>query len=196
MYQPFAEEEIWMMVEAIQEMEQHFRSHDRIHGDIRLNTIFISEDGSIKFLDTFLVNWRVNGFMKAVLNGAKPPLAPEMLKMLKEDAPNDESTPENEIWTIGLVLLCMASLKKESHFYDWRLRQVNFQNIEACLEDVRKRYQTKLHGLLSRCLQAKPSDRMNYKEFFHLVVAASGFRTQFQSQVMPQPLSNSRLVTK
>ena len=109
-----------MMIEAIQEMENHFKAINRMHGDVRLGNIFVSEDGSIKFTDVYLINWRVNGLMKALLSTARPPLAPEIMTKLKEDHPNDESTPENEIWSIGIVVLCMASLKKESFFYEWR----------------------------------------------------------------------------
>lgn len=179
MYQPFPEEEIWMMVEALQEMETHFRNNDRIHGDIRLNNIFVSEDGSIKFLDVFLLNWRINGFMKAMLLGARVPLSPESLLKLKQDTPNDEATTQDEIWSIGLVLLCMSSLKREAHFYDWKNKVVNFQNLSLALEDVRKRYSVKLHGLLTRCLQTKPDDRLIFKDFFHLAVSNSSMRINY-----------------
>lgn len=177
MYQPFPEEEIWMMVEAIQEMETHFKNMDKMHGDMRLSNIFVSEDGSIKFLDSYLINWRVNGFMKAFLSGAKVPLAPEKLAKLIEEAPNDEATPENEVWSIGLILLCMSTLKREAHFYNWKQRSVNQQNISASLEDVRKKYSVKLHGLILRCLRDDPSTRMPFRDFFHLAVSNSSLRT-------------------
>ena len=74
----------------------------------------------------------------------------------------------------------MASLKKESFYYDWRSKQVNHQNITIGLEEVRKKYSNKLHGLLTRCLKVNPEERLPFKDFFHLAVSNSSIRLNFK----------------
>lgn len=165
MRQKFPEDEIWMMIEAIIEMEQHYKKFNRMHGDIRTSNIFITEDGAIKFLDAYLVSWRYNGFMRAILDHAKVPLAPEKMASLKKDIPSEEATQENEIWTVGIVVLCMATLKKDNTFYDWTKKDIIRSNIDKALEELRKTYSQKLFAFVSTSLHQTPSLRFSMAEF-------------------------------
>ena len=162
----FKEDEIWMMFEAIQEIELFYQriNISFLHSDVRMSNIFIVEDGSIKFLDIRLVTWRQTGFMKATLFGTFIPLSPELMKELKEEVPNENVSPSNEVWTIGIVMLCMATLKPDTEFYDWKQKKLLTNRIESALEFVRSKYSSKLVDFIGSCLKENPKQRKQMKE--------------------------------
>lgn len=174
--QYFPEDEIWLMFDAIQEMEIHYRSMNRFHSDLRLGNIFIAEDGSIKFLDVFLINWRLNSFMKHIIDGSKAPLSPEKMAHIHIDKPNEEWISDDEVWSIGIILLCMATLKKDSSdFYNWKGYTIIRKAIDQALDETRLRYSPRLHNLLVRCL-SQPKDRFSMGELINMVGSSYSIR--------------------
>lgn len=175
--QYFPEDEIWLMYDALQEMEIHYRTHNRFHSDLRLGNIFIAEDGTIKFLDVFLINWRLNSFMKHIIDGSKAPLSPQKMENIHKDQPNEEWTSEDEIWSIGIILLCMATLRKDNvDFYNWKGYSVIRKAVDQALDEVRLRYSQRLYMFLLKCLAQTPSDRITISEFIHTVGSAYSVR--------------------
>ena len=173
--QLFPEDEIWLMFEALQEMELHYKAANRVNSDLRLSNIFIAEDGSIKFLDVFLVNWKLNSTMKCLLYGARVPLSPEKLAHLNKDKPDEEWSTSDEVWSLGMVLLCMATLKKDHiDFYNWTTKTVKRREIDLALEEVRMRYSHRLYHVINKCLLDNPFERMNINEFVSVPGAQSG----------------------
>lgn len=173
----FQEEEIWLMFDALQEVEIHCRSHNRIHSDLRLSNIFIAEDGSIKFLDTFLLNWKLNGLTRHFIDGAKVPISPEKIPLPGAIKHNEEWTSEDEVWTLGIILLSMASLKKDSQdFYNWRNFTINRKGIDQALDEVRYKYSQRLYLMLFRCLQMNRNERLTIQEFVNTPGSALSVR--------------------
>lgn len=165
----FPESEIWGVCEAIQDMERHYQALSKkgVHGDVRLSNIFVVDDGSIKFLDVHMVNWRVSSFMRASLYDTKLPLAPEKLAELQKDESVEEVSSENEVWSIGIVLLCLATLQEDMGFYNWKSKTVDFNKIQKALEEVSLKYSTKLSDFIASCLKKDPADRKKMSELLN-----------------------------
>lgn len=170
--QQFPEDEIWMLFDALVEVERHFQSSQtqrQIHGDLRLTTIFVADDGSLKFLDPFLVNWMTNDLMFALQYGtsSKVLLAPERLTNLREEERSKEgteTTEAGEVWTIGLILLCMCSLKTGDHFYNKRMITLEMGKIQSTLLEISRNYSSRMCELIGQCLKENPAERINLQK--------------------------------
>lgn len=100
----YPECEIWYILESIMLVEKNLLEKNRMHGDIRTNSIFISNGGQAKFIDTSIIDHHFDAYMKSVLRIAKCPLAPEQLDMLKDNkAKPDFDAQATEVWAIGIV---------------------------------------------------------------------------------------------
>lgn len=161
----FSENEIWLVIQAIQDAESHYAKSNRLHGDIRLRNILVLEDGSIKFVDSYLCHWKSWAMHRAILEGTKVPLAAEVMEKVRADEASDMPTSPNEVWSIGIVVLCMATLRTEKEFYDWNKKRIRTDVIKQALLEVPTRYSSRIQDLLVGCLQEVPENRISMYKF-------------------------------
>lgn len=147
----------------------------RVHGDIRTSAIFISEEGIFslklplnsnillgvaKFIDTNLTGYKKNAYIKTMLGMSKCPLAPEQLSSLskKESNPKHESQ-STESWSIGIVLLTMATLSSDEVIYNWRDKSIDKRGYAHLMNQVHQRYSPLFNELVKKCLDFDPHNR-------------------------------------
>ena len=164
----FTENEIWLIVQAIQDAEAHYTRNNRLHGDIRLRNILVLEDGSIKFVDSFLCHWKSWAMHRAILEGTRVPVDSDVLQKIKSDEASDFPSSQNEIWSIGIVILCMATLRTEKEFYDWTKKRIRTEVIKQALLEIPSRYSSKIQDLLVACLHEIPEQRLSMFKFLTL----------------------------
>lgn len=171
----FPEAEIWYILEAIMTVEKYMLQKMRVHGDIRTSAIFISEEGIFslklplnsnillgvaKFIDTNLTGYKKNAYIKTMLGMSKCPLAPEQLSSLskKESNPKHESQ-STESWSIGIVLLTMATLSSDEVIYNWRDKSIDKRGYAHLMNQVHQRYSPLFNELVKKCLDFDPHNR-------------------------------------
>lgn len=159
----FPEAEIWYMLECIIEMENQMAVHSRVHGDLRPKTVFISEDGFVRFFDSNIVEANMNSFWKTVNNVQRCPLPPENLLLLKTRSYKltDMSKTDTcaEVWSIGIVLVCMADLRSADHYYDWNSYRVRASKLDESMLHVKQRYSPLLFTTIQTSLEDNPKTR-------------------------------------
>jgi serine/threonine protein kinase len=113
-----------------------------------------------KFIDTNLTGYRKNAYVKTMLNQSKCPIAPEQLISLakKENGPKHDSQA-TESWSIGIVLLTMATLSSEEVIYNWRESCIDKRGFDHLMNQVQQRYSPLFNELVKKCLDFDPSRR-------------------------------------
>lgn len=119
----FPESDIWYTLESIIDMECHMAMNSRVHGDIRPINRLTSESGFIKFNDSNILEANISSFYKTVNNIQKYPLPPESLLLLKNRSYKLSDLRKSdvfaEIWSISIILVCIADLTEADYYYDW-----------------------------------------------------------------------------
>jgi Protein tyrosine and serine/threonine kinase len=166
----FPEAELWYIVETIMSVESLILKHNRFHGDLRTSTIFIAEDGQMKFADPVLVDPNSNSYFKVLMKQAKCNLPPEYLQSLHANQREPKSNPElAEVFSFGIVLLAVSSLQIETAFYDWEAQEINWRAISAAINSVKAQYSELMVELLSQCLRERASDRLHLGEIIEYI---------------------------
>ena len=62
---------------------------------------------------------------------------------------------------IGILMLCCASLVPEDAVYDWVGFGIKSMELEQLLKDVKSRYSSLFHEMVSSCLDTDPKKRPN-----------------------------------
>lgn len=61
----YEEAEIWYMLERLIIMEKHLVGNfNRVHGNLKSNSIFITDDEKIKFIDSTIIDYKLDGYTK------------------------------------------------------------------------------------------------------------------------------------
>lgn len=95
-----------------------------------------------------------------MLGMSKCPIAPEQLQSLsrKENSPKHDSQA-TESWSIGIVLLTMATLSSEEVIYNWRENTIDKRGFDHLMNQVLQRYSPLFSELCKKCLDFDPSNR-------------------------------------
>lgn len=158
----FPEAEIWYMVETFINLEMFvLLKQNRFHHDLRTCTVFVADNGQMKFADPALVDPNTNGYFKVLMKQARCNLSPEYLQSLNANQREPKSNPElAEVFAIGIVLLSACSLETEASFYDWEAQEIRWKAIAASIEVVKSQYSELLAELITNCLKERAADRL------------------------------------
>jgi len=104
-------------------------------------------------VDTNFTGYRQNAYVKTMLGTSKCPIAPEQLESLsrKETGPKHDSQA-TESWSIGIVLLTMATLSSEEVIYNWRDHKIDQRGYDHLIGQVSQRYTPLFSELVKKCL--------------------------------------------
>jgi len=118
-----------------------------------------------KFVDTNLTGYRQNAYVKTMLGISKCPLSPEQLVSLskKENSPKHDSQASDS-WSIGIVLLTMATLSSEDVIYNWSEKVIDKRGFDHLMNQVRQRYSPLFFELVNKCLNYDPFSRPKLNE--------------------------------
>jgi serine/threonine protein kinase len=171
----FPESEIWYILERILKVESHMMEENRFHGDIRTTNIYITEDGNIKFTDTNLFDPNCNAFSKTLFSMHRCNIPPESLKAiqlknLKKEF-LEETDEKTEVWAIGLLLLSVADLKPEGHFYNWPGLEVKERELKDSLQRVKQCYSELLVKLITQATQIDRDKRISIEDVLGFLTA-------------------------
>lgn len=135
---------------------------NRVHGDIRSSTIFITEQGEAKFYDSNLIDYRKDAYVKTFLGISRCPLAPEQLKSIqRKDSEPQHNQQATEVWCIGILALTLATLSSEEVIYDWRRNTIDTRGLAHLMEIVQKKYSILFVNMIKKCLDFDPEKRPN-----------------------------------
>lgn len=145
------------------------------HRSLSTKSIFISDDGEIKFLDPFLLETTHSPYSQNLLRLSKNPLPPELCDALKNYKPEPEVNEEKvEVWMIGLVILCVSTLANFEIFYNFGNFSLNEQIIDTMMKKVGRDYSPLLRDLLKLCLRFKPEERCNMETINNFLAIRDG----------------------
>ncbi len=109
--------------------------------------------GIIAFVDPILNFPRDTNYSRSFGPGVKGALSPEELqaRQAKELFPK-VGAEECEVWTIGIILLCVALLVTEDVFYDFKANELETHTLVSGMQRVRDMYSQGFYDILSGCL--------------------------------------------
>ena len=95
-----------------------------------------------------------------MLGISKCPLSPEQLKSLKirVSAPKHD-IQSNESWSIGILLLCMATLSSENVLYNWKDFEIDTRGFNHLMSQLKTKYSPLFVELVTKCLETDPINR-------------------------------------
>lgn len=101
----YEEAEIWYMLERLIIMEKYLvGTFNRVHGNLKPDAIFITDDENIKFIDPTIVDYKIDGLTKTKLGLENFPLSPELMHLMRYNIEDDYDRQASEVWTIGIIL--------------------------------------------------------------------------------------------
>ena len=111
-------------------------------------------------MDTNLTEYKNSSYVKTMLGMSKCPLAPEQMASLR----NNEANPVHDVqaieaWTIGILLLTMASLSSEEVIYKWKEKAVDERSLNHLLSQIDERYSPLFCELVKKCLTLQSEKR-------------------------------------
>jgi hypothetical protein len=168
----FPESDKWYTLESIIDMECNMAMNSRVHGDIRPNYRLTSESGFIKFNDSNILDANMSSFCKTVNNIQKCPLPPESLLLLKNRSYKLSDLSKSDvfakIWSIGIILVCIADLTEADYYYDWTCYRLRLKKLQESMERVKYRYSPLLFTIIQACLADNPKSRCSVDSFGRL----------------------------
>eukprot|EP01015_Nassula_variabilis_P029590 TRINITY_DN6366_c0_g1_i4.p1 TRINITY_DN6366_c0_g1~~TRINITY_DN6366_c0_g1_i4.p1 ORF type:complete len:315 (-),score=52.37 TRINITY_DN6366_c0_g1_i4:60-1004(-) len=158
---PFREHEIWMIMYQVLDALKHFQMHGIFHEDIRPNTIFVTENETMKIMDNKLVNNDQNAFFDAISGARSGYPAPELMVYIESGRSHtDYDKSKVDVWALGLTLIDLALLSRCFLVYDWDSFMIDFSKIDAMLKQMRtQNYSELLISTISRMLQRDSKKR-------------------------------------
>jgi len=154
-----------------------FLEHLKIaHRDIKSDNLMFSEDGIIKVVDLGESNLGKTGreSFSIEVQGTLSYMAPE-LKFMYESSLEKSEIATNvykcDVFSLGLVLLQIACLKKNSEIKGINTRKENGpEKIKILLDGVETRYGSDYKSLLEKMLSFQPSERPSFSELDDFLV--------------------------
>ena len=157
---------MFFILKNIVNMEKTVEKYKRnYHGSLSLDTIYLTEEGQIKFLDPFLLESHHTPYEKHMLGLLKIPLPPELIHSMQSNIPNPNCDPKKvEIWMIGIFLLSLMSLVDPSYFYDWNTNSLKTGELDLMRNQVTRLYSPLLVRTITKCLELSPVKRCSLRD--------------------------------
>lgn len=158
----FGESEIYTVMDKVLQMELFMQFYKRLNGDLRLSSIFVTEDGYLKFYDPVLLEQYSNGYYSALFGEEQALVSPEEMLDVRRQSNKSLSVEDyTEAWSLGIILLCLCNLKTEESIYDWKTKNIRFEAIEVMLGFTRRGYSPELSNLITAMLERDTQRRIS-----------------------------------
>lgn len=129
-----------------------FRDLNLHHEDIQPSNIYVLNNKSLKLLDVTFMNDEKSGFQRKFNEfDYNTPLSPQAMKALMLGPQNGSYDKEkNDIWALGITLLCAFVNEDYNNYYDWPQYRINDTLIRSRILKLQKdlEYSEKLVGLI------------------------------------------------
>ncbi|KRX04683.1 Protein kinase-like domain [Pseudocohnilembus persalinus] len=181
----FNEQEIWFLLESIvsvgaflegknlhQYIQQNVQqiiflnsAQNKVHGDIRPNNIFLTNEGFVKLADPQLVRDEKNAYIKAFQYGEQTYLSPQLMKALqnREIQPTHNQV-KSDVFSLGMTMLEVCCLYTARSCYDYGQYQIIRPVIDDLLQRSRGRYSNFLINILSEMVLENEGQRPSFLE--------------------------------
>ena len=134
------------------------------HLNINTNTIFFDkETGRFKIYDHELVTGHDFCYKVARLEGRTPLFSPEQVLFFL-DPKNKENLPvgeKSDVFSLGMVVLEMASLLPNSDIYDNKNKKIKIEELEKRLNSIKFSLNENLYYCLKSMLMINPEERIS-----------------------------------
>ncbi|EAR88463.1 kinase domain protein (macronuclear) [Tetrahymena thermophila SB210] len=159
----FTEQELFLLIDCVSSALLVFDSFELRHGDIRPQTILISQDNKFKLTDVkFLTQFSQ---YKRLLIGVSDTnyLSPQLFYQMEHRIANPEHNETiSDIFSLGLICLEMASMRSIQGIYDPETFQIQEEKVEKIIYQMKEdKYSESLIELILRMLQIEENDRIN-----------------------------------
>lgn len=158
-----AENELLNIVGQLLGVFEFLQQHNTNHGDIKPESCFIGEANRIKVAIPWLVHEEPSSFRLAQEGDQSCLLTPVALEAIKKK--QNEPLQDRfraDVFSLGMVLLEAATLKKSSSIYDWNNYTMNLNSFSNRLLEVKNRYSNEVYELLRWMLRLEENQRPDF----------------------------------
>ena len=159
-------EHMWYVLKSLLEGISHLVRYNIPTGVITPKNVFITEEGEIKFMNSFYID----GFVSNLSKGLSVPefkacYSPEELLFLKRNFFNyDLDNEKSLVFSIGLIVLSVAVSEDFESFYDFEGYGVNFKRILKRVNGLKVNgYPDSFIDILVGCLLKEPGERFRFQ---------------------------------
>ena len=159
-------EHMWYVLKILVEVCAHLIRYNIPVGELDPENVLITEEGEIKLLNCFFLEGFRDGLVKALsVQGYKSCFSPEELRCLKRFRVDQGIDREKSVvFSIGVVVLCVAVSEDFQGFYDFFGYEVNFKKILKRIYVLRNEgYPESFLELLVKMLDLEPGNRPDLK---------------------------------
>ena len=162
----FTEYRIRELLESTLNLFTYFEKEKLFHSYLHLGSIFLDECGKIKVHDNQVFKEKFN-FFEAGIN-ERPPFCFNSIQMeeFSKGYNSYGSLNKGEIFSLGITLLSVATLKDSDPLFDLKKFAVNFDVIKNRLNEVRDRYSNLIFTLISVMCLGSESDELTFQELY------------------------------
>ena len=131
------EEEIWYLLKVVAEAGYFLQKRQLVIGDIRPETLFISQDHQLKIQTIYIRdNFQNSNYLQSFLcfrQGCF--LSLQQLQQLKEGKKGDLNHFKSDVFALGMTLLeCCSKLDSSTRFYKYNKFSINHQKVDSAID--------------------------------------------------------------
>ncbi|CAD8114537.1 unnamed protein product [Paramecium primaurelia] len=168
----FNESRLWLIIYQIIQCCAYLEEQGKYHGDLNIQHIYLDLDGSVKLIEHDLIPGAMNPFQKSLYNNEFHAFSPELLNLLQQgDKENSYmkldigTLNKTDVFSLGLIILELASQFPTQQYYDWQTKTLNYQQIISAIQFLPNRgYSTILQNLLLQMCQQDIEARPGFQE--------------------------------
>lgn len=163
-YQYFEETELLAIANNLIDALEFMQSYGISHGDIRTDTCFISKEGNVKVINRRLVCDERSNFEVARDGNHGVFLTPIAFDTLKKKGSEEpiQDRYKADVFSLGMVLLECATLKRSYQCYDWNNYTVNLNVLSQRLLEVKDRYSDVFYEIIREMVRFDEEKRPDF----------------------------------
>lgn len=171
--QTFSESEIWSLLKESSSALTFLQSKSLNHGDIRPNTILITNDGTVKLTHPDLFNTQ-NSFAQVLLDRGSQSyyLSPQLVTSLeKNDYFPKHDGYKSDVFSLGIILLEVGNLKTFStDLYDLKKGKLHYDVVLKEIQEFRAKFSQELTEVIWHMTEYHEERRPDWFEFTRILL--------------------------
>ncbi|KAL4436314.1 hypothetical protein ABPG74_015905 [Tetrahymena malaccensis] len=159
----FNEDELWYILDSLVQVCSFLQENQLFHGDLRPQSVKLTQEGFVKIGDHGLINPLKNGFYKTLIRAENGYLSPEQLSYLMLGLTEAKyNVFKQEVFSLGLTILQSATLRDVSQVYDWDKMLVKVDILKQLIEFAASFYSQEFIAVINLMLQFEDTYRPDF----------------------------------